>query len=129
MGDKKTAMERTIYVGDREIELVCPICGGKKFFQRLTLMNTVGMTFFDLDWANPEATNFICKDCSYIFWFMDDPTTKPEGKQPLTRQEEYEIAFKDYSHVKLYKIINDKNYNEDAKAAAKALLRRRKLPV
>ena len=41
MGDKKVAIERTVYVGEREIELVCPICGSKKFFERKTLMNTV----------------------------------------------------------------------------------------
>ena len=127
--DKKTAMERTIYVGDREIELVCPICGGKKFFERKTLMNTVGMTFFDLDWANPEATNFICEDCSYIFWFMEDKTVSLKKGPALTRVQEYEITFQKYSDRKLYKVINDEGYNQEAREAARNLLRQRNMPV
>lgn len=122
------ATERTICVGDRKIELVCPICGGKKFYQRLTLMNTAAMTFFDLDWANPEATNFVCEDCSYIFWFMEDLTVK-EKEVPLTPVQQYEVNFKDYSDKKLYKVLYGKGYNEDAKAAARNLLRQKNLPV
>ena len=129
MGDKKTAMERTVYVGDREIELVCPICGGKKFFERKTLMNTVGATFMGWDWANPEAINFVCEDCSYIYWFMQDPTIAPKKDRHLTRAEEYEISFRTHSNDALYKILNGKGYNDDAKAAAKNLLRQRKMPV
>ena len=129
MKEEKKAMERTIYVGDREIELVCPICGGKKFFDRKTLMNTVGMTFFDLDWANPEATNFICEDCSYIFWVMDDRTVSPNSEPTLTRVQEYEITFKKYSEKKLQKVINDDGYNEDARQAARNLLRRKNQQV
>jgi len=29
------------------------------------------MTFFGLDWANKEATNYICENCGYVMWFMD----------------------------------------------------------
>lgn len=126
---KKVAMERNIYLGEKEIELVCPICGGKKFFKRSTLMNTAGMTFLDLDWVNPEATNFICEDCTYIFWFMEDPETKKTEDRPLTRAEEYEISFEKHSNDALYKILNGKGYNDDAKTAARNLLRRRKMPV
>ena len=126
---KKTAMERKIYLGERDIQLVCPICGGKKFFKRATLMNTAGMTFLDLDWANPEATNFICEDCTYIYWFLEDPETKRPTDKPLTRAEEYEISFDKLSNEKLYKILEGKSYNDDAKTAAKNLLRRRKMPL
>ena len=31
--EKKEGIGRLIYVGDKEIELVCPICGGKKFYE------------------------------------------------------------------------------------------------
>lgn len=122
---KKIAEERLLRVGDREFELVCPICGGKKFYDRLTLMNTAGATYFGFDWANKEATNFICEDCSYIFWFMDDPSVPIAKEQPLTKKEEFEIEFEKYSDRKLRKIIEGKDYMEDAKAAAEALLAKR----
>ena len=124
---KKIAEARTIYLDEREIELVCPICGCKKFFKRSTLMNTKGMTFFDMDWADSEATNFICEDCTYIYWFMEDPETKKPKGRPLTRAEEYEISFAKLSDKKLQKILDDKGYNDDAKTAAKNLLRKRNL--
>ena len=129
MGDKKTAVERTVYVGDREIELVCPICGGKTFFERKTLMNTMGATLLGWDFANAEATNFICKDCSYIYWFMEDPTVSTKKGPGLTKVQEYEITFKKYSDKKLYKVINDEGYNQEAREAAKNLLRQRNMPV
>ena len=129
MNDKQVAMERTVHVGEREIELVCPICGGKKFFERTTLMNTAGMTFLGWDWANSEAINFVCEDCTYIFWFMKDPTIAIPKDRPMSRAEQYEIDFRTYSNDALYNILNGKDYNDDAKAAAKSLLRRRKMPV
>ena len=129
MGDKKTAVERTVYVGDREIELVCPICGGKTFFERKTLMNTMGATLLGWDFANAEATNFICKDCSYIYWFMEDPPVSTKKAPGLTKVQEYEITFKKYSDKKLYKVINDEGYNQEAREAARNLLRQRNMPV
>ena len=92
-------------------------------------MNTAGMTFMGWEWANPEAINYICEDCSYIYWFMEDPTVVPEGEKPLTRAQQYEIEFEDMSTKKLYQILNDADYNNDAKKAAKNVLRGRKMPV
>jgi len=51
-------------------QLICPFCQNKKFWTRETLMNTTGMTFFGLEWANRKATNFVCNSCGYIYWFM-----------------------------------------------------------
>jgi len=51
-------------------KLVCPVCQHTKFWTRKTLMNTVGLTFFDLDWANRRATNFVCDHCGYVYWFL-----------------------------------------------------------
>ena len=50
-------------------ELSCVVCGGNRFYKREILMNTPGMTFFKLDWANATATCRICGDCGYIHWF------------------------------------------------------------
>ncbi|NBG87498.1 hypothetical protein [Isachenkonia alkalipeptolytica] len=53
-------------------ELTCPVCDGKEFWKRRTLMNTPGASFMGFDWANKEATNFVCNDCGYVFWFLKD---------------------------------------------------------
>ncbi len=51
-------------------KLKCQVCENSYFRTRKTLMNTVGLTFFNLDWANKRATNYICSNCDYIHWFM-----------------------------------------------------------
>jgi len=50
-------------------KLVCPICEHTHFITRKSLLNTRGLTFFNLDWANKSAMNYICDHCGYIFWF------------------------------------------------------------
>lgn len=67
MNDKHQSKEITIN-GKR---LECPVCGNRKFFTRRSLLNTRGLTFFNLDWANRSATNHICDKCGYIFWFYN----------------------------------------------------------
>ena len=51
--------------------LVCPVCDNDCFWERRTLMNTPGMTFAGLDWANKKAQNYICGECGYVYWFLD----------------------------------------------------------
>jgi hypothetical protein len=51
-------------------EMICPICGHDHFWKRRTLMNTPGMTFMGVEWANKQAENLICNSCGYIYWFM-----------------------------------------------------------
>ena len=40
---------------------------------RTTLMNTKGVTFFGLEWANKAANNYVCDRCGYVLWFLDKP--------------------------------------------------------
>ncbi|MDO4581847.1 MAG: hypothetical protein Q4B96_04615 [Bacillota bacterium] len=61
--------ERPQPVSFRDRELVCPVCGNTLFFERSTQLNTTGMTFLGLDWANASAHNYFCSDCGYMFWF------------------------------------------------------------
>lgn len=56
-------------------KLVCPICGHDRFGRRKTLMNTFGLTFLGLEWANKEAASFICDSCGYVMWFMREDAT------------------------------------------------------
>ena len=37
------------------------------------LMNTVGMSFAGLDWANMTATTLMCDDCGLVHWFGEAP--------------------------------------------------------
>ena len=48
----------------------CPICGHDRFWTRKTLMNTRGASFFDLDWANASAVNYVCNRCGHVLWFL-----------------------------------------------------------
>ena len=50
-------------------DLTCPVCGNDTFFARTTQLNTAGMTFLGLDWANQSAYNYYCSECGYMFWF------------------------------------------------------------
>lgn len=52
-------------------KLVCPVCGHKEFWTRRSLLNTTGLTFLGLDWANRSAQNYVCNHCGHIIWFLN----------------------------------------------------------
>lgn len=51
-------------------QLVCPHCGNIRFEQGEAQLNTQGLTFLRLDWANRSATIFECTNCGRIEWFV-----------------------------------------------------------
>lgn len=51
--------------------LSCPLCKGKRFWQRKTLMNTAGLSFFGWEFANKAAKNYVCDGCGYVYWFLE----------------------------------------------------------
>jgi len=51
-------------------ELRCPVCAHDRFWKRKTLMNTPGLTFFGMEWANRQAENFVCDRCGHVLWFL-----------------------------------------------------------
>ncbi|MEI8010927.1 MAG: hypothetical protein WCI27_00400 [Candidatus Omnitrophota bacterium] len=51
-------------------KLKCSVCGEGQFSKRSSLLNTRGLTFLKLDWANQSADNYICEKCGYIMWFI-----------------------------------------------------------
>jgi predicted nucleic-acid-binding Zn-ribbon protein len=53
--------------------ITCPHCGNDQFEQRFILLNTPGMTFFNLDWANRTASVLTCTRCSHLQWFQRQP--------------------------------------------------------
>lgn len=52
-------------------ELACVVCRSDQFYSREIKMQTTGMTFFDLDWANKSAEGAICDSCGYVHMFAD----------------------------------------------------------
>ena len=56
--------------------LVCQVCGYDEFDQRRAQLNTPGLTFLNLDWANRSANCLICKRCGYIHWFVPVPKAR-----------------------------------------------------
>lgn len=59
---------KTVLINNHQ--LICQICGHDRFWHRETLMNTPGMTFFGIEWANKSADNYICESCGYVHWFL-----------------------------------------------------------
>jgi hypothetical protein len=53
--------------------IICPQCGSDRFEMSSALLNTAGMTFFNLDWANRQAAILICTTCTHIQWFLRQP--------------------------------------------------------
>ncbi len=51
----------------------CPHCGMDRFAEGSAQLNTAGMTFLHLDWANKSATTLACTSCGRIQWFMQRP--------------------------------------------------------
>lgn len=57
------------YISGGDIEITCVHCKHDHFHKGNALLNTRGMTFFDLDWLNESATTLTCARCGYIHWF------------------------------------------------------------
>lgn len=49
--------------------LKCDTCENELFEQHRWKLQTTGMTFMNLDWANRDATCFVCSNCRRIHWF------------------------------------------------------------
>jgi hypothetical protein len=49
--------------------LRCLVCGGGGFWSRTIKLNTSGMEFLDLGWANASALGLICAECGYVHEF------------------------------------------------------------
>lgn len=55
------------------VKAKCIHCGGSHFELGDAQLNTAGLTFLNLDWANGSASLLSCKSCSYIMWFASEP--------------------------------------------------------
>lgn len=51
----------------------CPHCGGDEFDGASALLNTRGLTFLGLDFANRDGFLLVCRQCTHVDWFLDEP--------------------------------------------------------
>ena len=56
----------------------CGHCAHDRFVEGRAQLNTAGLTFFNLDWANRTAATLACTACGHIEWFLADPEEAPD---------------------------------------------------
>ena len=53
--------------------ITCDQCGNDEFLPGRAQLNTVGLTFLGLDWANQSAYTLMCSQCGRIEWYGLEP--------------------------------------------------------
>lgn len=61
-------------------KLRCNHCSGGVFVQSRAQLNTRGMTFLGLDFANRTAETFSCRNCGHVHWFDQAAIRLPNDK-------------------------------------------------
>ncbi len=79
-----------VYLRPAERYLTCLVCGGVDFGRREIKMNTTGMSFMGMDWANKAADGVICTRCGFVHTFFGvnghiwvDPNSVPQDTWPV----------------------------------------------
>jgi len=62
-------------------KVLCPHCQHDQFESKVFLLNTRGLTFFNLDWLNAAATALSCSNCGLIQWFSKQPAQSRSDSQ------------------------------------------------
>ena len=116
----REAKERFLKVGDREIMLKCPICGGEKFYKQEARLNT---SFFT-DFLDKFTYYYACADCTHLIWMEKD--TERRIINQLTPVAMWERKFRAWGYAEneaaLRMVLSDDGYHEDAHIAARNLL-------
>ncbi|MBU2883233.1 zinc ribbon domain-containing protein [Psychrosphaera sp. B3R10] len=60
-----------------EHRIKCNQCQNEFFDKGEAQLNTAGMSFIGLDWANKTATTLACRNCGFIMWFVKTLTKVP----------------------------------------------------
>jgi len=73
-----------VTVGSGRVPLHCLICRGQIFTDREIKLNTSGMEFLGMEWANRSGTALICDRCGFVHTFAADgfELWDPEGGYP-----------------------------------------------
>lgn len=51
----------------------CPHCGHNEFARSSAQLNSRGLTFVGLDWADKSASTLACTNCGRVEWFLKRP--------------------------------------------------------
>ena len=60
----------TAMLGDKALH--CVVCGSTQFWDREIKLNTTGMEFLGMEWANSSALGLVCASCGYVHEFVGD---------------------------------------------------------
>jgi predicted nucleic-acid-binding Zn-ribbon protein len=58
--------------------VICTHCQRDRFVEGRAQLNTAGLSFMNLDWANRSAATLTCTGCGRIEWFLADPQAEGE---------------------------------------------------
>ncbi|NBM15952.1 hypothetical protein [Streptomyces sp. GC420] len=64
-------MARPVHAAIGEHPILCLMCDNDTFREREVLLNSTGMEFFRLAWANEAATGLVCWACGYVHLFVN----------------------------------------------------------
>ncbi|MBQ0037140.1 MAG: hypothetical protein KBS74_00525 [Clostridiales bacterium] len=110
------------------IKRLCPVCRDTElqFYKRMRLTGEGEDFLTGPEWLLVDV--YLCPRCRRIELYapmtpLEEFEATPEFHSDV---EKFEWNFKDYSDKKLQKVIDGKDYVDDAKRAAKNLLMRRK---
>ncbi len=56
----------------RQRPFQCLVCRCRLFFDREIQLNSSGMEFFGMAWANQSAVGLVCADCGHVHSFLSD---------------------------------------------------------
>ena len=65
------ARSSLVTIGPDRVPLRCLVCQGSLFADREIKLNTSGMEFLGMEWANRSGTALICDNCSFVHTFAD----------------------------------------------------------
>ena len=65
------AQSSLVTIGSGRVPLQCLVCHERQFTDREIKLNTSGMEFLGIEWANRSGTALICDTCSFVHTFAD----------------------------------------------------------
>ncbi|AJF68851.1 hypothetical protein [Streptomyces vietnamensis] len=64
-------MAKPVHAAIGEKPIRCQVCDNDTFREREVKLNSTGMEFFNMAWANESATGLICWSCGYVHLFVN----------------------------------------------------------
>jgi hypothetical protein len=74
-----------VTIGPERVPLSCLVCRGQRFTGQEIKLNTSGMEFLGMGWANQSGTALICVRCGFVHTFAGkefEVWVREPGKSP-----------------------------------------------